>query len=361
MLKDPRVSFGVKLIKGPILSKARFQVESEDQEVHDYLVRQITRFWKYGAPVSLESLIYGFSGSEVIYKFDPKTNMYGFYNLKYLYPFDVKPLISKKTDDITHMSVSKIKGKGKVYVPKPKFFWTVHNRSVDRWFGQPRLEQAFIPWFEQWMPRGYRQIRQMWFYKNAFTSCVVKFPQGATKNEQGTEVPNVYLAQEMADRHVTGSAVCLPSSPEGDNQWDLEPGKGSPVPDGLLEYGEILGDAIWEGLGIPPEVVSADGTGAFAGRRVPQQAFYSVLQEIIDEHIMDANEQIFKPLCLLNFGHADYEINTISLLDTLQAEEMGMVTGKIEDRDTEHNRAEQAISSNQEDPDNQGPPPNPTT
>lgn len=35
MLKDPRVSFGIKLIKGPILSKAGFVVETEDQELHD--------------------------------------------------------------------------------------------------------------------------------------------------------------------------------------------------------------------------------------------------------------------------------------------------------------------------------------
>jgi len=171
----------------------------------------------------------------------------------------------------------------------------------------------------------------MWFYKNAFAGCVVRFPQGSTKDKSGAQVPNMLLAEEMADRYMTGSSAILPKEPDGANDWELEPGKGISVPDGLLEYGEILGDQIWEGLGIPPEVVSADGTGSFAGRRVPQQAFYSVLQEIIDEHIIDADEQIFRPLVELNFGPVDYEINTISLLDTLQREEMGLVTGKIDD------------------------------
>ena len=143
------------------------------------------------------------------------------------------------------------------------------------------------------------------------------------------------------------------------NEWEVETAVGIPVPDGLIEYGEILGDEIWEGLGIPPEVVSADGTGAFAGRRIPQQAFYSVLQEIINEHIIDADEQIFRNLVHMNFGPVDYEINTISLLDTLQEEEMGLITcksvdeeeggdGKIEDRTSNsHNKNEETIKSNQ--------------
>ena len=34
MLVDPRVGFGLMLIKGPILSKAKFTVECEDEEVN---------------------------------------------------------------------------------------------------------------------------------------------------------------------------------------------------------------------------------------------------------------------------------------------------------------------------------------
>ena len=329
MLRDPRVSFGIKLIKGPILSKARFKINTDNEEVRKYLIQQVTRYWVKGAPIALDNIIYGYSGSEIIFKFDNNENLYGFFGLKHLAAADIKPIVSKTDDSISHMLVKRIKNRGKIYVPRPKFLWTIHERTHNRLFGKSRLEGAFIPWFEQWMPRGYRSIRQMWFYKNAFTSCAIRYPQGSTKDKEGAQVPNVILAEEIADRSVTGSTVILPKSPDGDNDWEYEPGKGIPVPDGLLEYGEVLGDEIWEGLGIPPEVVSADGTGAFAGRRVPQQAFYSVLQEIIDEHIIDVDEQIFRPLVHLNYGPIDYEIETISLLQTLQEEEMGLITGKV--------------------------------
>ena len=362
MLSDPRVSFGVKLIKGPILSKAKFIVETQNEEVHDFLVRQIVRFWIKGAPISLDSIIYGFSGSEIIYKFNQEKQIIDFHKLKAIHASDVKPYVHIEKDELVAMEVSKIKhragaeGKTKVYVKKPKFFWSVHDRTYNRLYGRSRLEGAFVPWYEIWMQRGYRSIRQMWFYKNAYRSCLLRVPKGSTKDENGNEVANMKLAAEMADRFVTGSSLILPKEPDGQNDWEFEPAVGIPVPDGLLEYGEILGDEIWEGLGIPPEVVSADGTGAFAGRRIPQQAFYSVLQEIINEHIIDADEQIFQPLVNLNFGPVDYEINTISLLDTLQEEEMGLITGKsgdedqkIEDRNSNpHNKNEETIKSNQE-------------
>jgi len=282
-----------------------------------------------------------------------------FYGLKHIHASDARPYISKENDKIVAMEVRKIKhrtqGKSKVYVLSPKFFWSVHERTYNRLYGRSRLEGAFIPWHETWMQRGYRSIRQMWFYKNAFTSCILRVPKGSTKDSEGNEVPNMQLASEMADRFVTGSSLILPKEPEGQNDWEFEAARGVPVPDGLLEYGEILGDEIWEGLGIPPEVVSADGTGAFAGRRIPQQAFYSVLQEIINEHIIDADEQIFRNLVHLNFGPVDYEINPISLLDTLLQEELGLITGKvggednkIEDRSSnQHNKNEETISSNQ--------------
>jgi len=335
MLRDPRVSFGVKLIKGPILSKARFKIETKDEELKQSLIRQITKFWTKAACVSLHSIIYGFSGSQVIYKFNKEFGLMEFHNLKHLKTHDVRPLIGKDTDEIVAVAVKGIKHKGLVYLRPTKFLWCVHEKTHHRWFGRSRLEGAFIPWYEQWMPRGYRSIRQMWFYKNAYTSVSMRVPHGSTKDSNGELVPNMRLAQEIADRYVTGSSALLPRSPDGDNDWELEPGKSTPVPDGLLEYGEVLGNEIWEGMGIPPEVVSAGGTGAFAGRRIPQQAYYSVLQEVINEHIFDFDDQVLRPMAILNHGHDDYEINPISLLDTLQQEEMGLITGDAGPEETE--------------------------
>jgi hypothetical protein len=138
------------------------------------------------------------------------------------------------------------------------------------------------------------------------------------------------IAQEMVDKMVTGTGVTFPVvGPGGNGQlggWLIEDAKPISIPEGLLEYGDSLNDEIWEGMGIPPEVARAEGTGAFAGRRVPQQAFYSTLQQIMQDVISDADEQIFKPLVNLNYGLNDpYEIECVGLMQTEDEEEQGSV------------------------------------
>ena len=45
MLADPRVIFGLWLIKGPILANSRFYVDCEDENVKKFHVKNVTRFW----------------------------------------------------------------------------------------------------------------------------------------------------------------------------------------------------------------------------------------------------------------------------------------------------------------------------
>ena len=44
MLADPRVIFGLWLLKGPILANSRFYVECENDDVKDFLIKNVTRF-----------------------------------------------------------------------------------------------------------------------------------------------------------------------------------------------------------------------------------------------------------------------------------------------------------------------------
>lgn len=71
-------------------------------------------------------------------------------------------------------------------------------------------------------------------------------------------------------------------------------------------------------MGIPPEIARAEGTGAYAGRFVPQQAFYSTLQSMLQWLIGDADEQIFRRLVIHNFGDDEYEIIPFPLIDSLE-------------------------------------------
>jgi len=350
MLQDPRIGFGIELLKGPILSKAKFIIKTKDKRVKEYIIRQITRFWRNGAKTSLNSIIYGFSGSEVIYKYNHNTGYIEYKKLKHLRSLDTRPVT--RDDEMIAMQVGSIKsdsGKGFVYLPKQKYLWAVHDETFNRWYGRSRLLRAFIPWHEQWMPEGYRDIRQLWFYKNAYQGVTIKFPSGSTPDENGTMIPNALIAQEMADKSATGSSLLLPKSPDDSQSWEAEQAKGVAIPDGLLDYGDKLGSEIWEALGIPPEVIESDGTGAFNGRKVPQQAFFSILQEMISEQITAFNECVLEGLVALNFGSSvEYEIEPVSLLDIMQQEEMGAITGQPKNAPNEHNVQEQQMVNNQQ-------------
>ena len=68
MIVDPRVKFGLSLIKGPMIAKAKFKVESGNEEVRQFVVKMINKFWTNGAIQALKAVEWGHSGSEVMYK-----------------------------------------------------------------------------------------------------------------------------------------------------------------------------------------------------------------------------------------------------------------------------------------------------
>ena len=63
----------MEILKGPIVSKAKYEVESNNMEIVDFANRQIQRFWAKGITTALECLAWGYSGSEVLYEFNEET------------------------------------------------------------------------------------------------------------------------------------------------------------------------------------------------------------------------------------------------------------------------------------------------
>lgn len=330
MMRDPHLWYGIELLKGPIVSKAKYVVESEDSELAEFIQKQIDRFWRKGISYALDSLIWGYSGCEVLYQYSEKYQCLEFKELIYLHPMDIKPVVCD--GKLIAMEIRNAeKENGKIYLKPPKILWCVHDKKRDRFFGRSRLEGAFDSWYELWQPKGYRSIRHLWYYRHAYDGGVLYYPDGSTQDpETQQEIPNAQIANEILDRKETGSSIALPNrGGEGNREWEYDNPKGNAIPEGLLEYGDILRDELWEGIGVPPEVAKQEGTGSFAGRRVPQQAFYSMLQEIADDLMWDLREQVLDKLAILFAQHKDYEIRPVSILETLQQEEMGLVTGKL--------------------------------
>lgn len=318
MLSDARVVFGLKLIRGPILSNARFIINTKNNLLKEFLVTQVNRFWRTSAAIALRNLDYGYLGTEVLYRaYDSRLQ---FDKLKFLHPHTTRVVTRK--GEMLGLEVTRVGNIPKLFLSNPKCLWTVHQRDQHNWYGRSLLRGAFLAWNEIWCDHGYRDQRRLWFYKNAYAGIRVGYPSGSAPAEasDGTTTPKPYriIAQEIIDKSVSGTGIAYPMGGE----WEFEDARPIAIPEGLLEYGDQLRDEIWEGMGIPPEVARAEGTGAFAGRRIPQQAFYSVLQEIVQDLITDFDEQVLQPLVRMNFGsNEDYEIECFGLLRTTPEEE----------------------------------------
>lgn len=353
MLRDPEIWYGIEMLRGPIISKTKYKVISTNPEIVEYVERQIKRFISRGLPSSLSSLTFGHIGLETLYRWNAEHQFVEFHKFRYIHPNDSRPVLNDgelvgivvnqvrsyvATDDrvLSRMSVGGDvglwqNGGSNTFLRGPKAFWAVHDQKNHRWYGRSRLEGAFIPWYECWQPQGYRSIRHGWFYKSCYDSGAIEYPAGSTQDEEtGEEIPNIQLAMEMLDRRETGAGIAYEASMMETGGWKYIPPTGYEMPEGLFDYGDKLRDEKWEGLGVPPEVAKAEQTGSFAGRRVPQQAFYSFLQEIANEQVFDFDEQVIRYLVALNFGmDASYDIEEVPILVTLQQEEMGGITGHL--------------------------------
>lgn len=330
MLKDPHLWFGMELLKGPIISKAKYIVESADATVQEYVQRQIDLFWKRGVAKALDCLSWGYNGCEIVYDFNHDKGWVEFKDLEYIHPRDCRPVTRNGKLIAMQVRNSSKEHSEPIYLKRPKFLWTVNEPMYNKWYGRSKLEGAFDSWWEAWGQKGYRAIRHLWFYKNAFSGGTLYFPDGSTPDpETGAEISNAIIAQEMLDRKETGGSLALPQKTGDNREWEWEEAKGNPIPEGLLEYGDLLRDEMWEGIGVPPEVARQEDSGGFAGRRVPQQAFYSMSQQTADNMCYNFDEQCIRHNVNRLFGPVDYLITPISILQTLQEEEMGLVTGKL--------------------------------
>lgn len=311
MLTDARVVFGLKLIRGPILSNSKFFINTRSAALKKFLIQQISRFWRNSASLALRSMDYGYLGCEVLYRsYDHQLQ---FDKLKFLHPHSTRVVTRK--GQMVGMEVARAKNNQTLFLGRPKCFWNIHQRDQHVWYGRSILRGAFLAWNEIWCDHGYRDQRRLWFYKNAYAGPRIGYPAGSAPPEEEGQRPKPYrqIANELLDLAVTGTGIAYPFNAD----WEFEDARPISIPEGLLEYGDQLRDEIWEGMGIPPEVARAEGTGAYAGRRIPQQAFYSVLQEIVQDLITDLDEQILQPLVQMNFGfHEDYEIECFGLLRT---------------------------------------------
>lgn len=315
MRVDYQVSLGLAVKQAP-LQRIKFSVTGNRQEICRFVGNQLKKVWATSAKDIFDSMIYGSMFAEVVYERNKTTGMTEFVKLRPLHPQDCRILHvhgAKVGIRVVHgMRYGKANAQ-KVDMMFPRGFHHPNKSRFGSIAGVSDLEGAYPPWYEKSVRDGARDMRLQWFYRNAYSGGVLYYPEGNTKYPDGTVVSNHDVARQILERVKTGSAVALPRI-EGAAGWEYTPPSANGGPVGEMEgYITSLDRAITRGMGIPDDILSADGIGGYAGRNVPLQAFFTSLEQQASAAVVSVVEQILKPLCRANFGSGTFSVQDVRL------------------------------------------------
>ena len=364
MLTSPKIQEALKIIKGPIVTKAKFEIVCDDEEIKEMARNYIDRFFLLAADSVLSALEYGYSVHEFIYEPDPGTSDLNLVDVNYYKPYDTKPCIdnvSKKFDGFWVPQINQ-------YIKRPKAFHFAYDRKFDKILGRSILHSAFLPWIDEWAVGGLRDIRKLWYAKMCYNSGVLYHPPGSTTLEDGTEIENAQLAQQMAQKAATGHIMTIQIE-QGDaveigksgggirTKWHYESGEVKSVPPGLLETLRDVKNEQLEAMGIPPEIIQAEGSSGGTGRSIPVDLYYTTLQQILNSLTFSMYKNYVLPLLQINTGKSLDKLPEIHIRafelgqDTFIDDKGNMVEAKNASQElAQKNKAEEARKV-QNDPD----------
>lgn len=338
MLMDPHITFGLWLIKGPIRTRTRISIKTTDEDLRQYLADNLNRFWENSVSRALKAIEWGYSCSEVLYSV--KNGRLHFETLKDIHSLDATAFT--ENGEFVGAGIANVPGNPDCFLAPPKVLWHVHNREHHPIYGRSRLYGAFRPWLETWSDGGFRDCRRLFFMKYAYDGGIMRYPIGEspTSTYSNGDVllkSNRDLAREILDKKKSGGSIVLPNdtNEQGQFLWTYDPPSTQPAPAGIMEYGRELRNEIWEGIGIPPEIGQAEGTGAYAGRKVPQEGFLASLQELSNWAVFDFDTQVLRRIAYLTFGDRglNYELQTYGLVNAADAMNEEAFTPTTADRD----------------------------
>ena len=200
---------------------------------------------------------------------------------------------------------------GAVDLDFPRAWWHAYCPEPGLFYGYSCLLGAYSPWWDKWMNGGALDVRRLFMHKDAYAGADLSYPEGFQNIPGHGEVPNRDVAREIVEQIVAGGVTTRPSTlgPNGEEQWKLTRATVSSNPGHILQYPKDLDVEILRGLEIADDVLAVDGSGSWAGKRVPMAAFYAGLDRWTSAVVRDLDDQVIRPLVKMNFGEdADYTI-----------------------------------------------------
>lgn len=319
MLWDPTVRLALAMRKAPIANaelayrdgeKWISGVKADRPEVAAFVEQQINRFWKNDLPSVLDAQTWGWSGGEVTYKLG-SDRCIEYDGLLTRHASEIRALESK--GGLVGVRFKNLSGTGRngADLFLPKAFWHAYMPENGLRYGLSALRGCYSPWADKWLGGMALDVRRLYMHKDAYGGSQLKYPTGTTPvpDVTGTlrEIPNSDIAQQIVNQRAAGGTITLPSGADaaGNALWEWKDATVGASPTHILQYPKDLDVEILRGLEIPDDVLTSESTGAWAGKKVPAQAFYTGLTIWGNMLLSDFVKQVVEWLVLIKFGRAE--------------------------------------------------------
>lgn len=354
MLTDPQVRLSLMTRKAP-LRKATIVIRAANPNVREYVVQTFQRIWRNGLRKILRGFEYGYSAAEILWRIENRTICYT--GLKDFHAADARPLTwegklagirlrntqssytnifsgSTSNEDganPNHRPRLPVRAGGSIDLLGARALWYTHDAAYGNWFGQSVLYSAQRPFDEKCSNDAAQDSRRTWYHKYAFQGPIIGYPvrDYAYKTGEGAETVQLIAARDLArqigEEARNGGVITKPNTVNpttNQPDWTFDwPQAAAPNHD-LRGYIEDLDKEITRGIGVPDEVLQSDGTGALAGRRVPERSFYATCEDDLFELIETIKQQVLEPGVAMNFGNSGdttFEVISAQLEPTEQS------------------------------------------
>lgn len=319
MLIDPGVRLNLATRAAP-LSGAQFAFKAKDESwveglqctdpvIGAFIYRQLIHVWRNFLPALLRAQTWGWSAGEITYKLS-RAGLVEIDKLEPRHAADCQ--LMKLKHKRWGVRIDRVEGQGAVALQFPYAWFHSYCAEDGEDYGISCLLGAYSPWADKWFNGGGLDVRRLFMHKDAYGGVDIGYPEGTTWVEGVNEpIPNADIARQITEQLISGGVTTRPSTRDenGNEKWPLTRATVTSNPSHILEYPKDLDDEIRRGMEIADDVISADGGGAWAGKRVTIASFYASLDHWVVQLVADLKEQVFDPLCMLNFGKVpEYEI-----------------------------------------------------
>lgn len=354
---------------------------SLDPKVSDFILTHIERFWQQGMPLLQEGYAYGWSSGMHMYKESGGMLVWSY--LKDFHPYDSFILTSEHRP--VGVRVKNVREKQPVdmwlasdIVPA-KACWYSHRPRFNQHYGRSQYIGAWRPWRRLGWRDATEQVIDAAVYRAGYRGPIVRHPPEdmqtamdgipATKLDGGSkprrsarDVARQLVEWAKAGAGFTLSSAKYPQAQGGGNKWDIDWPEHVMDVRPLIEAARYLEDQIMLGMGVPPELIRAGGTGSgYSGRSIPKEAFLGE-QQLIANNMLDVFvKQVVAPLVRWNFGDVPFNVYCKPLLKTQTDSAQGAPGQSGGNNEVNFNRSQAAKDAWAKRKVNEGPQPVPPT